>query len=98
VSDRVGPVLHAGSRADALVAAIRAENAGVEVLDRGAYVRVSAPRRCRMTRAAVERFLGETFELPADLEALMSSFAGRIAIDESEVVWSFEGGEERGRS
>ncbi len=88
MSARVGPVLHAGPRADAVIAAIRAENPGVEVLDRGAYARVSAPLRCRLTRAAVERFLGEPFELPADLEAIMSSFAGRIAIDESEVVWS----------
>ena len=88
MSDRVGPVLHAGPRTDALVAAIRAENGDVEVLDRGAYVRVSAPGRCRMTRAVVERFLGEPFELPNDLEAMMSSFAGRIAIDDAEVVWS----------
>jgi hypothetical protein len=88
VSDRVGPILHAGPRADAVIAAIRAENGDVEVLDRGAYVRVSAPARCRMTRAVVERFLGEPFELPNDLEAMMSSFAGRIAIDDAEVVWT----------
>jgi toluene monooxygenase system protein D len=88
VSDRVGPILHAGPRADALIAAIRAENRDVEVLDRGAYVRVSAPGRCKLTRAAVERFLGEPFELPSDLEAMMSSFAGRIAIDDAEVIWS----------
>jgi toluene monooxygenase system protein D len=91
VSDRVGPVLHAGPHADAVIAAIRAENADVEVLDRGAYVRVSAPARCRLTRAAVERVLGEPFELPADLEAIMSSFAGKIAVDESEIVWSSAG-------
>jgi hypothetical protein len=91
MSDRVGPVLAAGPRAAAVVAAIRADNVGVEVLDRGSYLRVSVIGRCRLTRAAVEALLGEAFELPADLEAIMPSFAGKISIDDAEAIWTASG-------
>jgi hypothetical protein len=91
VSDRVGPVLAKGQRADAVVAAIRAENSNVEVLDRGSYLRVSVAGRCRLTRTAVEEILGEPFELPADLEAIMPSFAGKISIDDAEAIWTAGG-------
>ena len=37
IAEPVGPVLLAGSVADAVIAAIRASNAGVRVQDRGAY-------------------------------------------------------------
>lgn len=84
---RVGPVLEAGEIADAIVAAIRALNTGVEVLDRGAYLRVSAPGRCEVTRPAIEAALGRTFRLPGDLEQVMPSFAGALEIDEDRAVW-----------
>ena len=49
----------AGGRAvaDAIVAAIRRENAGVEVTDRGSYLRVLVPARCAVSRAAIEAAL-----------------------------------------
>ena len=61
--DWVGPVLQAGPVADAVIAAIRELNADVEVVDRGVYLRVLVPRRCRVTRAALERHRGRA--LPA---------------------------------
>ena len=42
--DHVGPVLQAGALTNAIVAAIRDLNSEVIVLDRGAYLRVLAPR------------------------------------------------------
>ena len=44
VYDRVGPVLQAGSVANAIVAAIKDLNQDVLVVDRGAYVRVLVPQ------------------------------------------------------
>ena len=86
-SARVGPVLEAGDVADALVAAIREENADVAVDDRGAYVRVGVPRVCRLSREAVERRLGRAFRLPADLERVMPSFKGRLKMDDDGASW-----------
>jgi toluene monooxygenase system protein D len=85
---RVGPVLARGPRSDALVAAIRELNREVEVIDRGAYLRVLVRGRCRLTRAAVERHLEGGFRLPADLEEVMVSFAGTLAISSEEAVWT----------
>lgn len=83
----VGPVLQAGPVAEAIARAIRGENAGVETLDRGSYLRVRAPGRCRVTRAAIEAALGGPFRLPGDLERVMSSFAGRFSVDEDAASW-----------
>lgn len=84
---RVGPVLRAGRVADAVIAAVRALNADVEAIDRGAYIRVLVPERCRVTRAAVEEALGDPFRLPADLEAIMPSFQGCFHVEEDEAWW-----------
>ena len=43
-----------------------------------------------MTRAAIERALGRTFQLPGDLEVLMPAFKGRFRVSEEEASWSFE--------
>jgi hypothetical protein len=85
--DWVGPVLQKGGTADGVVAAIRELNAGARVIDRGAYVRVLAHRRCRVTREAIERHAGEPFRMPSDLELVMSSFKGRFDVSEEEAVW-----------
>jgi hypothetical protein len=72
-----------------VVAAIREQNQRVVVEDRGAYLRVLVPGRCVVTRPAIERVLGRPFRLPADLEPLMPSFKGLLAITEDHVEWSF---------
>lgn len=85
--DVVGPVLEAGPVACAIVAAIRELDPTIQVTDRGAYVRVLAAGRCRVTRAAIELALGRPFQLPGDLERVMPSFAGRFTVSEDEALW-----------
>jgi hypothetical protein len=85
--DRVGPVLEAGDVAQAIVDAIEEENESVTVQDRGAYWRVGVPLRCHVSRAAIERRLGRPFRLPGDLERVMPSFKGRLAIGDDAVSW-----------
>jgi len=57
--DRVGPVLQTGAIGAAIVAAIKDLNSDVIVVDRGAYLRVMVPNRCFVTRAAIEKKLGQ---------------------------------------
>jgi toluene monooxygenase system ferredoxin subunit len=85
--DDVGPVLQAGPLGAAVVDAIRALNVDARVVDRGAYLRVLCPRRCVVTRAAIEERTGASFRLPADLELVMSSFKGRLAVSEDDARW-----------
>jgi hypothetical protein len=87
-SDRVGPVLQAGDRAFAVVDAIRELNQDVEVFDRGAYLRVLVPRTCVVTRAAIERRLGDVFAMPDDLEQIMPSFKGELELSDDGASWS----------
>jgi hypothetical protein len=84
---RVGPVLHACRLSEAVIAAIREENPAVEVIDRGAYLRVLSPGRCVVRRAAIEAHAGAPFRLPSDLESIMSSFAGRLHVTGDEARW-----------
>ncbi|MET0594775.1 MAG: MmoB/DmpM family protein [Polyangiaceae bacterium] len=90
-SDRpsVGPILSKGRNADAVVAAILELNLEAEVVDRGAYLRVSVPGSCRVTRQAIEKHAGEPFVFPSDLEMIMPSFQGRLAFDDDAVTWTF---------
>jgi hypothetical protein len=85
---RVGPVLEASDAGRAVAAAIRELNAGATVEDRGAYLRVSAPNHCVVTRGAIERAIGRPFELPLDLESLMPAFRGFLQIDAERIEWS----------
>jgi len=81
--DRVGPVLQTGAIGAAIVAAIRDLNPDVIVLDRGAYLRVMVPRRCFVTRAAIEKHLGRAFRFPA--------FKGALQLGQEDAVWQFAG-------
>jgi hypothetical protein len=83
-----GPILVAGSTADAVIEALRAENPEIRLQVRGAYVRVESPGRCRVTRAAIEERLGRAFELPSDLEKVMPAFQGHFEVDAQQASWS----------
>ena len=85
--EAVGPVLTPGPVADAVIAAIRGDHSDVLVIDRGAYLRVMVPRRCRLDATRVRLLLKGTFQLPADLEAIMPSFRGRLSIAGDEALW-----------
>lgn len=90
MNDAVGPVLRATDDVDGLIAAIHADNPGqdIEVVDRGAYVRVQARRRLRLTRTSVERELGRPFAM-RELEPMLAAFAGRIETTSDAVTWEY---------
>jgi hypothetical protein len=90
VTDRVGPVVLASEVGRAVVSVIREHNRGVEVEDRGSYLRVLARSPCGVTRQAVEQALGRPFRLPSDLELIMPSFSGRFSVTEDEAIWTSE--------
>jgi toluene monooxygenase system protein D len=80
---------------EAIIAAIEEDNPGteIEVIDRGAYVRIQAQQRMKVTRASIERHIGRPFEM-RQLEPMMSAFAGRIETTSEAILWSFKREEE----
>ena len=86
----VGPVLRMVEDVDAIVRAIEEDNPDreIEVIDRGAYVRVQADGYLRVTRATIERQVGRPY-LMRELEMILSSFAGRIRTSTDDIVWQF---------
>ena len=90
VDDRVGPVLIPHPVARALLGAIRRLSPLAEIRDHGSYVRVLAPRRCVVTRAAVEGIHRQPFDFRSDLEIMMPSFKGRMHLGDNEAGWTFE--------
>jgi hypothetical protein len=88
MSERLtGPVFTGSVAGRALAAALCAENPGVEVEDRGAYLRILALGPCRVTRRAIEAELGGPFALERDLEPLMPAFRGRFVLSAEEARW-----------
>ena len=85
--NEVGPVLVAGRVADAIVAAVRQQNAGARISPRGSYVRIAVAHRCEFRTRAVEQLLGEPFRIPQDLERVMTSFCGRMRLAEEGAIW-----------
>jgi hypothetical protein len=83
----VGPVLLSGRVSEAIVAAIRAQNAGVRVSQRGSYLRVAVSNRCEVRAQTVAALLGEPFRIPQDLERVMPSFRGRLSLSEELAAW-----------
>src|SRR5262249_43308323 len=84
---RAGPVLQPGPLGEAIVAALRELNPDAQVIDRGSYLRVLVPGRCRLTRAAVEARPGQAFRMPEDLERVLSAHSGTFRVGEDEAVW-----------
>jgi len=90
-ADGVGPVLHATPFARTVISAIQDENEQVVVHDEGAYLRVLAPRICRLSRAGLEATTGTGVRFPGELEVVMSSFTGVMQLNEDGVVWRLAG-------
>lgn len=86
----VGPVIRGvdAELAAAVAEAMEIDNpdAEIEVDDRGGYIRISAPQRCRLTMASLSDVLGHEFPL-AQLEPSLSAFAGRMTATDDEIVW-----------
>lgn len=85
----VGPILRMCDEVELIAAAIEDDNPGREiaVIDRGSYVRVHASDHLRVTAESLKRHLGDSFEIRS-LEAMMSSFSGRIYTSSDSVEWS----------
>lgn len=83
----VGPVLLPNELGLAVLAAICAENASIEVQDRGAYLRVLSYERCSVSRRGIEGALGRPVRLPADLELCMPAFKGSFQVDSERASW-----------
>ncbi|MCK2239045.1 MULTISPECIES: MmoB/DmpM family protein [unclassified Crossiella] len=90
MSPPVGPVLLRLADTDRVLAAIVADNPEVEVVvrDQGSYLRVEGPGFLRLRLATLREHVDQHFELRM-LEAMTTSFAGRISISSTEVQWSF---------
>jgi hypothetical protein len=86
----VGPVVRGmdAELAEAVIEAVEIDNpdSQVQIDDRGGYIRISVPQRCRLTQASLEEALGRPFPL-AQLEPSLSAFAGRMNLTDDEVVW-----------
>ena len=95
MKNAVGPVLRMSDDIDAIIGAIEEDNPGteIEVIDRGAYVRIQSEQRMKVTRASIERHIGRTFEM-RQLEPMMSAFAGRIETTSDAILWSYKQQEE----
>ncbi len=87
----VGPVLRMVDEVDAVVRAIVEDNPGreIELIDRGAYVRVQAEGYLRVSRESIERQIGRPYQM-RELEQILASFSGRISTTSDEVVWQFK--------
>ncbi|MBV9020850.1 MAG: MmoB/DmpM family protein [Ktedonobacteraceae bacterium] len=95
MKNAVGPVLRMSEGIEAIIAAIEEDNPSteIEVIDRGAYVRIQAPQRMKVTRASIERHIGCPFEM-RQFEPMMAAFAGRIETSSDAILWSFKRREE----
>jgi hypothetical protein len=87
----VGPVIRAGTLAEAVIDAVEEDNPGqdVLVLDRDDYVRIHTLGRCRLTRSSLRKHLGGNYELAA-LEIDMPAFKGRLKTRTDEYLWFYE--------
>ncbi len=84
----VGPILRMGDEVEQVIAAIEDDNPDkeIEVIDRGAYVRIQGEDRVVLTEETLRRYLGHEFEIRS-LETMMSSFAGRAITTSGAIVW-----------
>jgi MmoB/DmpM family len=91
-ADHVGPVIRAGSLAEAVIDAVVEDNADqdVVVMDREDYIRIHTKGTCRLTKASLEKALGQSYNLAA-LEIDMPSFKGRLKTRTDEYVWFYAG-------
>ncbi|MET8249081.1 MmoB/DmpM family protein [Streptomyces sp. NPDC005202] len=88
MSQLVGPVLRMGDEVDQIIAAIEDDNPDqeIEVVDRGAYVRVRGAGRVTLTLDTLRRYLGPDFEIRS-METMMSSFVGRVITTSDSITW-----------
>ena len=84
----VGPVLRMGDEVEPIIAAIEDDNpdADIEVIDRGAYVRVQGEDRITVTQETLRRYLGADYEIRS-FGAIMSAFSGKVINTSDAITW-----------
>lgn len=83
----VGPVLQSTPLARFMIETLREEHEDLFVEDHGAYYRVFAPEVCRLRKDVLDDIAGRDVTLPRELEVILSSFTGRMQMNESGAVW-----------
>lgn len=88
----VGPILRMSDEVEPVIEAIRDDNPDreIEVIDRGAYVRIQADGYLLVTEESLQRHLGPEFRIRS-LEAMLSAFAGRIQTSSDRIEWHLAG-------
>lgn len=86
-----GPLLRSGEVADALIDALREDNADKElkIADHGGYIRVEGPGGLVLNRSTAEQMLGRSFSMQ-ELEIYMTGFSGKIYTTTESVRWFFK--------
>ena len=84
----VGPILRMSDEVENVIDAIRDDNPDreIEVIDRGAYVRIQADDYLLVTEESLQRHLGTDFRIRS-LEAMLTAFAGRIDTKSDRIEW-----------
>ena len=84
----VGPVLRMGDEVDQVIAAIEDDNpdTDIEVIDRGAYVRVQGEDQITVTQDTLRRYLGADYEIRS-FGGIMSAFSGRVVTTSDTFTW-----------
>ena len=88
----VGPVLRMGDEVEQIIAAIEDDNPGteIEVIDRGAYVRVQGEDQITVTQETLRRYLGADYEIRA-FGGIMSAFSGQAITASDAITWQSVG-------
>ncbi len=84
----VGPVLRMGDEVELIIAAIEDDNPGadIEVIDRGAYVRVQGENEITVTEQTLRRYLGADYEIRS-FGTIMSAFSGEVVTTSDAITW-----------
>jgi toluene monooxygenase system protein D len=84
----VGPVLRMGDEVEQVIAAIEDDNpdSEIEVIDRGAYVRVQGEDEITLTEGTLRRYLGPEFGI-SSIGAMMSAFSGLVITTSDSITW-----------
>jgi toluene monooxygenase system protein D len=88
MNNPVGPVLRMGDEVEQVIAAIEDDNPGteIEVIDRGAYVRIQGEDELTLTQDTLRRYFGPDFEIWS-IGTMMSAFSGRVVTTSDTITW-----------
>jgi toluene monooxygenase system protein D len=84
----VGPVLRMGDEVEQIIAAIEDDNpdTDIEVIDRGAYVRIQGEDEITVTQQTLRRYLGADYEIRS-FGGIMSAFSGLVITTSDAITW-----------